>query len=235
MEQSQRSRVGNVWPCGGVGSDYAAQSGALIFPNGTTTQTIEVSVNGDPDDEGNEAFFINLTNPRNATITDAQGQCTIINDDAPVLPEAPGNLMVITTGTATAEVSWNDNSNNENGFKLERKTSDAAFAEIAVLGANSNSFRDTGLNPATVYAYRVHAFNADGPAIYSNEHMTETASRQVNDPNVNLAFNQAAMASSTESGSSRQTQWTAILSIPIGAAPASAISRRPGCAWIWPR
>lgn len=177
MEQSQRSRVGNVWPCGGVGSDYAAQSGALIFPNGTTTQTIEVSVNGDPDDEGNEAFFINLTNPSNATITDAQGQCTIIKDDAPVLPEAPGNLMVITTGTATAEVSWNDNSNNENGFKLERN--------------------DTGLNGGTAYVYRVRAANNTGDSDYSNQASATTPGGGGSDPTINLAKNKPIIASSS--------------------------------------
>ncbi|MEM6539987.1 MAG: gliding motility-associated C-terminal domain-containing protein, partial [Bacteroidota bacterium] len=38
-------------------------------------------VNGDEKLEGNETFFVNLSNPTNAAITDNQGQGTIINDD----------------------------------------------------------------------------------------------------------------------------------------------------------
>ena len=42
-------------------------------------------VNGDLLDEGDETFFLNLTNPSNATIADGQGLGTITNDDG-----APG-------------------------------------------------------------------------------------------------------------------------------------------------
>jgi len=57
----------------------------LIFSPNTTTQTITVVVNGDLFDESDETFFVNLTNPANATIADAQGMCTITDDDVPLV------------------------------------------------------------------------------------------------------------------------------------------------------
>jgi hypothetical protein len=68
-------------------SDYASGSGTLTFPPGTTSRSLTVTVNGDVDDEPNETFFVNLSNPSNATIADAQGQGTIVNDERVILPE----------------------------------------------------------------------------------------------------------------------------------------------------
>jgi len=62
--------------------DYTSRSGTLTFPPGTKTQTITVSVIVDTVVESDETFFVNLTNPVNATIANAQGQATIVNDDA---------------------------------------------------------------------------------------------------------------------------------------------------------
>ena len=65
-----------------AGNDYAATSGTLTFNPGDTTKPIPVTINGDATFEPNETFFINLTTPSNATISDTQGQGTIVNDDA---------------------------------------------------------------------------------------------------------------------------------------------------------
>jgi glucose/arabinose dehydrogenase len=63
------------------GSDYVAASGTVTFTPGQTSQPVSVTVNGDSLEEFNENFFVNLTNPTNATIGDAQGVGTINNDD----------------------------------------------------------------------------------------------------------------------------------------------------------
>ena len=63
-------------------SDYQSNSGTLTFNAGVTTKTITVLVNGDQKFEPNETFFVNLSNPGNATISDNQGVGTIVNDDA---------------------------------------------------------------------------------------------------------------------------------------------------------
>jgi hypothetical protein len=68
-----------------AGSDYAAASGTLSFPPGTTSQPVLVDVMGDVAVEPDETFLLSLSAPVNATLGDAQGGGTIGDDDAPSL------------------------------------------------------------------------------------------------------------------------------------------------------
>jgi hypothetical protein len=64
-------------------TDYTSNSGTVTFAPGVTSQPVTVLVNGDTTFEPNETFFVNLSNASsNGNITDAQGQATIVNDDA---------------------------------------------------------------------------------------------------------------------------------------------------------
>lgn len=71
-----------------AGEDYTATgTGTLTFAPGSTTQTFNVTISGDTKFEGDETFFIKLTNPvsasdGSATIADDTGTGTISNDDA---------------------------------------------------------------------------------------------------------------------------------------------------------
>ena len=53
----------------------------MTFAAGETTKTISVSVSGDTADEPDETFAVNLSAPVNATIADAQGIVTIVDND----------------------------------------------------------------------------------------------------------------------------------------------------------
>jgi hypothetical protein len=64
-----------------AGSDNQATSGTLTIPAGQTSGTITVLVNGDRLAEPNETFFVNLSNPTNATLADGQGVGTIVDDE----------------------------------------------------------------------------------------------------------------------------------------------------------
>src|SRR5207244_3293441 len=61
--------------------DYVAASGTVTFLPGVTSQPVAVTVNGNTKFEPNETFFVNPSNPVNATISDNQGAGTIVNDD----------------------------------------------------------------------------------------------------------------------------------------------------------
>jgi hypothetical protein len=61
--------------------DFVGKSGTLTFAPGETTKTITVLVNGDKKREPSEQFYVNLSQARNATIADARGIGTILNDD----------------------------------------------------------------------------------------------------------------------------------------------------------
>jgi serralysin len=66
------------------GGDYVAQSGRLTFAPNQMSMTITIQVVGDTADNADENFFVNLSNATNATITDAQGEGTIQNDDSQI-------------------------------------------------------------------------------------------------------------------------------------------------------
>jgi hypothetical protein len=61
--------------------DYTAKSGTLTFTAGQVSKSISVVVKGDTAVEPNETFFVNLSNPTGAAISDGQGVGTIVNDD----------------------------------------------------------------------------------------------------------------------------------------------------------
>lgn len=63
--------------------DYYETKGRLVFQPGETTETLQVTVNGDLVAEGDEVFYVDLTNPVNATIADGRGTITITDDDQP--------------------------------------------------------------------------------------------------------------------------------------------------------
>src|SRR5262245_26261212 len=62
-------------------NDYEAGSGTLRFGPGQTSKTVAVRVNGDHLVEGDETFFLRLSDARGAAIADGEGQGTIRNDD----------------------------------------------------------------------------------------------------------------------------------------------------------
>jgi hypothetical protein len=64
-----------------AGSDYIATNGALTFAPGQTSKTITVNIVGNTVVEPNETFFVNLSAPSGAIITDGQGLGAISNDD----------------------------------------------------------------------------------------------------------------------------------------------------------
>ena len=63
------------------GGDYQAASGMVTFAPGETLKTVTIQVYGDRLPESNETFFVVLSNPTNATIADAQGVGTIVDDE----------------------------------------------------------------------------------------------------------------------------------------------------------
>jgi subtilisin family serine protease len=87
-------------------SDYAATSGTLTFNPSMTTRTISVAITGDTTFEQAETFFVNLSQPTNATIADAQGAGTIVNDDEPGTPAVTAGAATVFPGaTITATVN----------------------------------------------------------------------------------------------------------------------------------
>ena len=68
---------------------------------------------------------------------------------------------------ADIQLRWRDTSANESGFKIERLDG-AQYVQIATVGANVQSYTDSGLATASNYCYRVSAFNSAGASAPSN-------------------------------------------------------------------
>jgi len=98
-----------------------------------------------------------------------------VSGGAEPAPWTPGNVAVA-AGSPGLNVTWTDNSSNETGFRIERKTGGtSSYAEIATTGADATSYTDPGpLAQGNVYYYRVTALGAGGDSFPSNEAGFET-------------------------------------------------------------
>ncbi len=94
--------------------------------------------------------------------------------EANLFIQPPTNLTasIIQAESNKINLSWNDNSSNENGYVVERKlgnsSSTSPFIVIGTLPANSNNFQDSTFAPLTTYTYRVYATGSQSFSDYSN-------------------------------------------------------------------
>lgn len=95
----------------------------------------------------------------------------------------PTNLTATPTSTTKISLTWSDNASCEDGYKVEKKVSGGAWAEIKSLQADSSSFIDTGLTPNTTYIYRVKAYNDIADSLYSTPDVSATT--LLTDPSAN--------------------------------------------------
>ncbi|MBA7670861.1 hypothetical protein ES703_79008 [subsurface metagenome] len=94
---------------------------------------------------------------------------------APAPPDAPSTLIATAISDSQIDLTWVDNSDNETGFKIERKTTAAGtYAQIHTPAADVTAYSDTCLDPETEYWYRVCAYNAAGDGGWSNEALDTT-------------------------------------------------------------
>jgi fibronectin type 3 domain-containing protein len=97
--------------------------------------------------------------------SNAPSATTLLNAPVP-----PSNLAITSVVSNQVTLSWSDNSNNETGFKIQRKTGvSGTYATIRTTASNITSYTDSGLADGTLYYYRVCATNATGDSAFSNE------------------------------------------------------------------
>jgi len=87
-----------------------------------------------------------------------------------MMPSSQVSAWFTKEAVGTITLAWADNSTNENGFGIERKTgTNGTFTQIATVAANVNSYSDSDVVAGNTYCYRVNAFNTAGASGYTNE------------------------------------------------------------------
>ncbi|MBN1809911.1 MAG: fibronectin type III domain-containing protein [Planctomycetes bacterium] len=79
---------------------------------------------------------------------------------------APTNLKILGFTTTSVNLSWQDTSDNEDGFKIYRSTDGSTFTEV-----DTNilpSYNDGSVVQGQQYYYRVTAYNATDESAFSN-------------------------------------------------------------------
>jgi fibronectin type 3 domain-containing protein len=91
------------------------------------------------------------------------GYSNEVSVTTPVPPITPSGARTTLITSTEIDLAWQDNSNNETGFKVFRKTSSiGTFNLVTTLPPSSTSYQDTGLTPGTQYDYHIQAFNLAG-------------------------------------------------------------------------
>lgn len=91
-------------------------------------------------------------------------------------PQRPGSLSATAASDRRIDLTWQDRSDNEATFEIQRRASGQNWADIGSTGVNQTSFADTqGLSASTEYEYRVRACNAVGCSDWSDTAKAKTA------------------------------------------------------------
>jgi glucose/arabinose dehydrogenase len=81
---------------------------------------------------------------------------------------APTNLRFTVNNANSITLNWNDNSDNETGFKIERKVDSGNFVFLETVNENTTTYTDNTVNDTHGYSYRVYAYNSTASSGYSN-------------------------------------------------------------------
>jgi len=84
------------------------------------------------------------------------------------VPVAPSLLTATAPTPSAVNLTWIDNSDNENGFKIERSTDNINFTEIATTSTSTTSYIDLAVSPVSLYYYRIRATNIIGDSPYTS-------------------------------------------------------------------
>jgi N-acetylneuraminic acid mutarotase len=118
------------------------------------------------------AGFLTTGSPHGAGL--ALAVCLASASVGSAQPAAPGGLSATTVSPTQINLTWNDNSANEQGFRIEQSPDTVTFTEIATNASNVATRAVTNLSPAIKYYFRVRAFNGSGNSGYSNTNQATT-------------------------------------------------------------
>ena len=103
------------------------------------------------------------------------------------MPTAPTDLRVVATAADQVSLSWSDNAIDERGYYVQRSEDGITWENIGRVDADSQTYRDVGLNPETMYFYRVFAYNSSGESKTSNRDVASTPGLYLMDTSLTIS------------------------------------------------
>ncbi|HKB41919.1 MAG TPA: matrixin family metalloprotease [Gemmataceae bacterium] len=91
-------------------------------------------------------------------------------------PQAPSNLTATAVSDSQINLTWQDNSSDETGFRIEQSLDGTTFSLAGTASADATSFSVTGLSAGTTYYFRVRAYNGGGDSAWSSTAQATTQS-----------------------------------------------------------
>jgi hypothetical protein len=155
-------------------SDYSNRvaSRSVAQLNGLTGRYIDYTYSFKDADAGSK-YFLFKADYTNVVVEEWETNNTTYRGPFQItlaLPAAPSNPTATVVSSSQINLSFTDNSNNETGFKIERKIgASGSWTELVSLAANTTSYSDLTVNVGSSYSYRVYAYSNGGNSLYSNE------------------------------------------------------------------
>ncbi|PIQ11359.1 MAG: hypothetical protein COW71_00895 [Ignavibacteriales bacterium CG18_big_fil_WC_8_21_14_2_50_31_20] len=97
--------------------------------------------------------------------------------------DAPTNLKGEALGASTIQLTWDDNSETEDGFVIERTNpATGNYERLVVLPKNTKEYFDSDLYPLTTYRYRIASFKSSSISAFSNVVTVSTYDKDIAAP-----------------------------------------------------
>lgn len=116
--------------------------------------------------DSNKIYFYKIRGVKNSGVSEFSDEINTegIITSGNIYP--PTNVLASLSGSSVIKLTWDDKSNNENYFSIERSTINGTFSKIADLPPNTTSFSDSNnLTEGVTYYYRIKVFSNSDSAI----------------------------------------------------------------------
>jgi hypothetical protein len=152
---------GNACSVAGDGQTYSCTTTCSAGDQGTATDLIQASARIAGGTSMNVRATVAASAVGGVKDIDASNNTVASIVSTSTAPLAPSGLTATVSG-ATVNLAWQDNSPNEDGFRVERRVGSGAWSLLATTAANATAYADTTAASGTTYEYRVSAFGPGG-------------------------------------------------------------------------